>query len=423
MSRMDVAGRAAPNVERVRRHFPALAGDTAFLENAGGSQVPDFVMDRMRAFMEGRFVQTGASYRLSQEAAADFAQAHAFAETFVGASEPNSVALGPSTSQMLRMLADCLLESFNPGDEIVVAESGHEANIGPWVRLERFGLRVRFWELNQDSWRCELSDLEALLGPRTRIVALPHVSNLIGAVEDVREVVELAHSAGARVVVDGVAFAPHRAIAVGSWGVDWYALSWYKVFGPHIATLYGRPDAWATLTGPNHFFVPRSSFPYKFELGCQSYEACAGLLGVGEYLRFLSALGTDEVPTFEPAIAPSRSEIESAFEAIAELERRPTERLLGYLRDQAGVTLCGPTQAGAGRVGTVSFVSSRVPNAAIVAATDAANIGIRSGHMYAYRLCEALGLDPQEGVVRISLAHYNTLEEVDRLISILDTVL
>jgi selenocysteine lyase/cysteine desulfurase len=312
------------------------------------------------------------------------------------------------------MLADCYADILRSGQEIVLAETAHEANHGPWTRLASRGIAIRTWRMDPASFTCSLDALEEILTPRTAIVAFPHVSNLLGDIVDVRAVTALAHRAGARVVVDGVAYAPHRAIDVAAWDVDWYAYSTYKVYGPHMAALYGRRDAIAELTGPNHFFVPRDEIPYKFEPGGPSHEGCAGLLALGEYLRFVAG-GNAGDPC-------DRKTIVQAFDVMTALERPLQERVIDYLRAEPAVRLVGPTAAGDSRVPTLSFVHRTHPSREIAARVQAAGIGIRHGHMYAYHLVRALGLEPADGVVRASFVHYNTPEEADRLIAALAAI-
>ncbi|MHC5023314.1 MAG: cysteine desulfurase-like protein [Planctomycetota bacterium] len=414
---MTTTGTARSDVglDAIRARFPALAGETIYLENAGGSQVPRVVADAIHRYLLESYVQLEADYEMSRRCTETVEGAHEFVNLFMNGTGRGRVILGPSCSQLCTMLAGCYAEALEPGDELIVAETGHEANVGPWVRLADRGLTVRVWPLNRDEQACRIEDLAPLLGPRTRVVAFPHVSNLLGGIVDVPAVTDLVHEAGARVVVDGVAYAPHRAIDVASWDVDWYVYSTYKVYGPHMAALYGRDDALAELTGPNHFFIPKDEVPYKFELGGASHEGCAGLLALGSYLAFLA--GGDE------SAAADRAVIERAFEAMARRERPLQERLVTYLQQRRDVRIIGPADASEGRVATISFVHESKSSREIASAVNARNIGIRHGHMYAHRLCTALGLDPEDGVVRVSALHYNTPAEIDRLVGVLDEVL
>ncbi len=404
----------SPDVGRLRREFPALASGVVFLENAGGSQVPACVADAMHRYLRETYVQLGAGYPLSRRCTATVAAAHDFARTFVGARRGHAI-LGPSSTVLLNLLASCYAQVLRPEQEIVLAESGHEANLGPWTRLERLGVKVRWWRLDPATFTCPLDALRELLNERTALVALPHVSNLLGGIADLPAVVAAAHAVGARVVADGVAYAPHRAIDVDAWDVDWYVYSAYKVYGPHLAVLYGRDDALAELPGPNHFFIPRDDLPYQFEPGGANHEGCAGLLALGEYLKVLA--GED------PAAPCDRRVVTAAFADAETLERPLIARLLAYLQSKPGVQVIGSTVLDAHRLGTVSFVHDRLSSREIVAAVDRTEVAIRHGHMYAYRLCQALGLDPDDGVVRASFVHYNTVGEIERLIEVLEGVL
>lgn len=406
---------------RIRAAFPALRSETVFLENAGGSQLPAAVIEAMRRYMSTSYVQLGAGYAESRRATAVVEDAHGLVSQLVNG-EAGHVILGASTSALLRMLSDCYRDVLVPGDEIIVAETGHEANVGNWTRLERHGLTIRWWRMDPERHGCPVETLEPLLNARTAIVAFPHVSNLIGHIEDVTAITAAAHAVGARVVVDGVAYAPHRAIDVTAWDVDWYAYSTYKVYGPHMGALYGRRDAVEALTGPNHFFIPKDEIPYAFELGGASHEGCAGILALSEYLGFLASLAPNAEAAGAGAIC-DRHTIETAFDVMTACELPVQEALLAYLRGKPDVRIIGPEQGDASRVGTVSFVHASRPSREIVEAVDAAGIGIRNGHMYAYHLCRALGLDVDEGVVRTSLVHYNTVSEIEQLIDVLDRVL
>ncbi|MBI5706739.1 MAG: aminotransferase class V-fold PLP-dependent enzyme [Armatimonadetes bacterium] len=401
--------------DRLRTRFPSLSGDQIFLENAGGSQVPKSVPDRMHQFMLEAYVQTGAGYPASALATETFSKAHAFANTLMNGDGIGSTVIQPSCSQAVKHLAESWSYLLNKGNEIVVAQNGHEANIGAWLKLDRFGVKTVWWEVDRDFGDLTLDGLSKVLTDRTRLVVFPHTSNLLGYAIDVAEATRIAHDAGAKVVVDGVAFAPHHAPDVKAWGCDWYVFSWYKVFGPHVAAMFGRHEAWEGLTGPNHVFIPKVAMPYKQTLGCPSYEAMAGLLGTQEYLRFAAGAPKTEGPM-------SRTEAESASGLFQACERAPLARLLDFLNSKSTVRIVGQPAISAHRVGIVSFVTSKSTPKLVAAVTDSAGIGIKTGHMYSFRLCEALGIDTEQGVIRVSLAHYNTVEEIERLIQILDPI-
>lgn len=397
------------DISLVRQQFPALASGFVFLENAGGSQVPKVVADAIRDYMLESYVQLGAGYPKSDQATETVDRAHDFANVLMNGTGIGKTVLGPSTTQLCSMLAECYARNLQPGDEFIVAENGHESNVGPWLRLQERGAVVKMWRIDRETLAMPLEGLQELLTPRTKIVAFPHVSNILGEIADVRAIADLAHGVGARVVVDGVAFAPHQAVDVAAWDADFYGFSTYKVYGPHMAAMFGKNEAWAELKGPNHFFIPASDVPYKFELGGASHEACAGLLGLERYLQVLAPGCT------------GRDLAVQAVAAMSRLEAPLTQRLISVLATQPNLRILGPTTA-ENRVPTVSFVHATKSSQEIAEAVNREGIGIRHGNMYAYRLFEALGLDSDDGAVRISAVHYNTIEEIDRVVECLSRV-
>lgn len=407
-----------PDIDVLRSQFPALARDTVLLENAGGSQVTLQVADAIRDHLLDDYVQLGAGYPASDRATATVERAHRFMDRFVNGDGIGRVILGSSCTSLMHVLAHSIARTIRPGDEIVVCEQGHEANIGCWVELERQGAVIRWWRVNPDTGSLALKDLESVLSERTRIVAFPHVSNLLGEIVDVQAATALVHAAGGRVVVDGVAYAPHRAIDVRAWNVDYYAWSTYKVYGPHMGGLFARHDALADLEGPNHFFISRDEIPYKFELGGASHEGCAGICGLA---RLLAILAGNEEPATDIAETCDFEMVRTAFETMTALEAPVQARLLERLDRHDSVKIIGPSSADTRiRVSTVSMLHDTLAPDRIVEIAHSANIGIRHGHMYAYRLCQRMGIPVNLGVVRISAVHYNTVQEVDRLCDVLD---
>lgn len=411
-----------PTAAALRAMFPSLgSGRDVFLDNAGGSQVPRSVADAMRDYMLSSYVQLGADYATSRTATATVERAHQFVELLFNAGRAGRAILGPSTTALCIMLADCYARR-GPGerDEIIIAETAHEANAGPWARLARRGFSIRTWPMDPRTTELDPADLRSRLSGRTAIVAFPHVSNILGRIEDAAALTRLAHEHGARVVVDGVAYAPHRAMDVQSLGADWYVYSTYKVFGPHMAALFGTHEALAELEGPNHDFIPRDAVPYRFEPGGVSHEGCAGLLGLWPYLATVA--GAD------PQSAPTRDVIEQAFLAIAARETELQELLISEIRSLPGLRLVGPEAADASRVSTVSFVHETIRSPTIAREANARGYGIRYGHFYAHRLCLKLAEagvlhDVDDGVVRISMLHYNTEDEIRGLVACLREII
>ena len=404
-----------PDIAKIRAQFPSLASGFAYLENAGGSQVPAVVANAIRDYMLTTYVQTGAGYPQSDAATENVDQAHAFANTVMGGDGVGETILGSSTTSLVHMLVNAYAPALPVGARIIVAESGHEANLGPWAGLAKRGFDFQIWKIDPETLQCPLDGLEKLLKEKpTKIVAFPHVSNLLGEIVDVKPIVDLAHRYRARVVIDGVAYAPHRPIDVKAWDADYYVFSWYKVYGPHMAALFGKSEALAEIEGPNHFFIPRSAGAYKFELGGVSHEGCAGLNALPRYLNVVA--GKPENATCE------RATIVEAFNAMASLELPVQKRFIEFLKSKPGVRIVGPKHGESTRVTTISFLHNKLTPPQIVDHVHKHPIGIRYGNAYAYRLCQALGINTNDGVVRASFVHYNTIEEIDRLCKALDEI-
>ncbi|MCC7229142.1 MAG: aminotransferase class V-fold PLP-dependent enzyme, partial [Fimbriimonadaceae bacterium] len=383
-----------PSIEAIRNRFPSLEKGEVYMDNAGGSQVPETVADSIRDYMLTSYVQVGADYPASQRATDTVDQAHDVVHTIMGGEDVGRTFFGSSSSTLCRMLADCYAEALRPGDEIIVGESGHEANVGPWMNLLNRGVSVKLWPANPVTGVCDLETLREMLGERTKVVVFVQVSNILGHVEEFQACIDAAHSVGARVVMDGVAYAPHLPVDVAAWGVDWYVFSCYKVFGPHMGALYGKNDAIAELTGPNHYFLAKDYLPGKFELGNANHESCAGVLGLVPYLNWLA--GSE---------AFDRETVLKAWGAMEYLERPLTEQLLYYLRTKSSVRVIGRASLGPGRVPTVSFLHDRRSPREMADAAIPHGIGIRWGNFYSVRLLERMGIDPASGVARVSLAH------------------
>ncbi len=407
----------APLLAHVRAQFPALGTDWALFDNAGGSVPLAGVIERVRDHMASRGVQLGASYELSAQATAAVAAGHHAAERLVNAG-PGEVVLGASTTANLRLLARALAPGFAPGDEIVVTNLDHEANIGPWRALAESGVVVREWRLRPATGTLELDDLEALLTARTRLVCCTHCANVVGTIHDAAAIVRRVHAAGALVCLDGVAYAPHRLVDVQALDADFYAVSLYKVYGPHLALLYGRGELLRAARSQNHFFIGEDELPYKLEPGSVPHELAASLPAILDYLLDVDA----HLPG--GGAGEERTRLARTFAAFAAHEAALAAPLLEFLRTRRGVRLVGELSADpALRVPTVAFSVDGRDAAEIPARLDAARVAIRYGHFYAHRAIEALGLHARGGIVRVSMVHYNTPAEVQRLIAALDEAL
>ncbi|MFQ5984503.1 MAG: cysteine desulfurase-like protein [Alphaproteobacteria bacterium] len=407
----------ALDLDFVRSHFPALAGDWTFFENAGGTLVPRNVIDRVRAYLAETQVQPGASYDASALATERIEAAQRLMAAMINA-DPEEVVVGPSTTMNIYVLAQALRPWFRPGDELIATNQDHEANNGAWRRLEEFGVKVKEWRVNPLSGELEVDQLDRLLTERTRLVCFTHCSNILGSIHDVGAITRKVHEAGAVVCVDGVHYALHRQVDVKALDVDFYALSLYKLYGPHLGLLYGKREHLLRARGQNHYFIGEDDIPLKLVPGGVNHELTAGSRGIVDYFDALYR------HHFAKTNLDLRARLERTFELIAAHEEALATRLAEFLTSRPNVRLIGRATGEAHtRVPTFSFVVEGRDSAEIPPLLEAHRVAIRSGDFYAHRLIRDLGLLPQNGVVRMSMAHYNTAQEVDRLIHHLDKVL
>jgi cysteine desulfurase family protein (TIGR01976 family) len=401
----------ALDIDYVRSQFPALSSGYAYLDNAGGSAVLKPVADRISDYLLNSAVQLGASYSESVDAGARVMQARESVARLINARHPEECVMGGSTTHLLQILCRAIAPSIQTGDEIVVTNCDHEANIGPWVRLcEERGATLRVWSVSPQSLELELDDLDALLSEKTRYVAMTHASNILGSVNPVAQVARKVHAVGGKLCVDAVAYAPHRLVDVQASGADYYVFSFYKTFGPHFAVLWGKREALLELPSLNHFFIGQDVIPYKLQPGNLNYELSYGCIGINDYLidigRKLGATGSE------------RQIMQAAFDAFEVQEDLLAETLLAFLREAPGVRIIGKSHVTDGdRVPTISFVVEGIQSQEIVGRVDAHRMGIRYGDFYARRLIEELGLTRYGGVVRVSIAHYNSIDEMKRLVA------
>ncbi|MEE4015152.1 cysteine desulfurase-like protein [Roseibium sp. FZY0029] len=412
-----------PNKEQldiawVRDQFPGLKSDWVFFDNAGGSQILNQAVERINEFLLKKNVQIGGSYEVSQAAAAALLEARKAGQLLVNASRPEEIVFGHSTTVLMQNLVEAMRRQLAPGDEVIVTDADHESNIGPWLRLEEFGIKVIFWKLDADSLTLHLEDLGRLMNERTRLVAIHHVSNILGEVNPIREIADYVHQRGARLCVDAVAYAPHRAIDVQELDVDYYVFSLYKTFGPHIAMMYGKYDHLLELDTLYHYFYGKDKVPGKLEAGNPNYELAYSLTAITAYLQDLGKRSG------APASSSPRALIEAAYSAMAAQETALTSRFLDWANRHPDITIIGRNTVGNGnRISTISFTVEGWSPEAVCRKIDGYHVAIRHGDFHSRRLVERLGLADAGGVVRLSMVHYNTLEEVDRLTAALDETL
>jgi cysteine desulfurase family protein (TIGR01976 family) len=405
-------------VETLRRQFPALrtAGSCVFFDNAAGAQVPDGVIEAVKHHLIERNVQRGGRYPRSQAVDAMIWEARSSMAAFVNARRPEEIAFGMNATSFIRTVSLAVGQMLGERDEIIVTDLDHEANVATWLVLERMGAKIRWWPMRQDG-RLHPEDLRPVLGPRTRLVACALTSNAIGSIVDVRAAADLAHAAGAELFIDAVHYGPHGIIDVQALDCDYLVCSGYKIFAPHMGFLWGRHEALVRLPSFREDFIPDEP-PGKLEAGTFIYENVAGMAAAIDYLAELGRAVTGRGgPAGETSL---REDCRAAMSAIREYEQSLSRVLLSTLRD-CGAEIYGLQErdpAGE-RVPTALFNIPGIAPAAVTQAAAAAGIAVRDGHMYSPRLMRRLGLAVESGAVRVSLVHYNTVEEVRQLGAIL----
>lgn len=404
------------DLEFVRSQFPGLEQGWTFFDNAGGSQILQGAIDRINSFLIERNVQIGGSYEVSQKAAEALYEARTAAMHLVNATRPEEIVFGNSTTALLQNLARAMESQLEPGDEIIVTVSDHESNIGPWDRLKSAGVIIKFWPLNKNTLSLDLADLQPLMSKRTRLVSVTHVSNILGSINPVRQIADFVHAQGARLCVDAVAYAPHRLVDVQAFDADYYVFSLYKTYGPHYALMYGKYDYLLELDTLYHYFYGKDKVPGKLEPGNPNYELAYSTCGIVDYLTKLGEHAGEK--------GSVRNRIATAFKAITAQEDALTERLLSYLRSRNDCQIVGQSHNGdSSRVPTIAFRFDGRDAAEICRAMDEHHIAMRFGDFHSRRLAEYLGLTDHGGMLRVSMVHYNTLEEVDRFTQALDKIL
>jgi cysteine desulfurase family protein (TIGR01976 family) len=404
-------------MRHVRAQFPAIeqAGRFVFFDNAAGAQVPATVVRAVTDHLLKRNVQRGGPYRHSREVDQMIARTRASVAALVNADGPDEIAFGLNATSFIRAISLAIGQALGSRREIVVSELDHEANVATWRALERVGARIVLWPVRSDG-RLEPADLDGLLSEQTRLVACTVASNATGGIVDVAEVARRAHAVGAEVFLDAVHYAPHGPIDVQALGCDYLVCSGYKIFAPHMGFAWCRRASINALPTFREDFIPDVT-PDKLEAGTYAYENVAGMDAAIEYLE---SLGKDEAA--DSGQARTRT-LRRAMSRIAEYERTLSSALLDAIEAVPGARVHGVSDRArlAERVPTVCFTVDGVESSAIATALAEREIGVRFGHMYTPRLMSRLGLLPG-GVVRASLAHYNTVDEIGRFAEALAAV-
>lgn len=409
------------DVLAVRQQFPALAeryhGRPAiFFDNPGGTQVHESVIRAMTDYMTRTNANTHGVFATSVLSDERIDAARQAAADLLGAT-PEEVVFGNNMTSLTLALGRSLATEFGPDDEIVVTRLDHDANVWPWVMMaEDTGAQVRWADVDMETCTLDMDHVQSLINERTRLVAVGYASNAVGTINDVNTIVGWAKAVGAYSFVDAVQYAPHGLIDVKSLDCDFLACSAYKFFGPHVGLLYGKHDHLQRLRA-YRVRPAGEELPGKWETGTKNHEGLAGTAAAIDYLASLGvAYGAAS------ANAPRRAKLAAAWKVVAEYEYQLIDRLITGLKAIPRVRIYGITSRmdWDKRVATVSIRKEGLTPEELAIKLAEQNIFVWNGNFYAVSISERLGVEQSGGLVRIGLAHYNTIEEVDRCLAVID---
>lgn len=414
------------DVATARRQFPTLQRPRdgvvpVYLDGPGGTQVPQRVIDAVAHYLSTCPANTHGAFATSRESDRIIRSAHEAMADLLNAPSPDEIVFGANMTTLCLHLSRALGKTWRPGDEVLLSRLDHDANITPWALAARdAGAAVRKVDVRPDDCTLDLDDLRRQLGPRTRLVALACASNAVGTINDVKAVCRMAHYAGALVALDAVHYAPHGPIDVQDWGCDILFCSAYKFFGPHVGVLWARRSLLEKLPASKLRPVPET-LPERWMTGTQNHEGLAGVAAAVEYLAGLGARS----PAYEgnfPSLSGRRLQVHAGLAAIRAYEADLAALMLDGLARRRRFRVWGITDRTrlAWRVPTVAITAEDRTPEQVADHLGARHVYVWHGNMYALELMERLGLEERGGIVRLGLVHYNTTDDIDRLLLALD---
>jgi len=407
----------ALDLDWVRSQFPSLSqtvsGQPAtFLDGPGGTQVPQRVIDAISGYLKGDNANTCGAYATSRRTDAMITGARSTMADFLGC-DSDEVVFGSNMTSLTFAMSRSIGRELGPGDEIVLTHLDHDANVSPWRALEERGVTIRMVEIHEDDCTLDMDDLVRKISDRTKLVAVGYASNAVGTINDVQQIIRLAHQRGAMAYIDAVHYAPHGPIDVRALDCDFLVCSTYKFFGPHMGVLYGKREHLKRLD-PYKVRANTNAVPNRWEWGTLNHECIAGITACVDYL---AALGRHA----NPSVSMRRAALLAAYEVIQKHERGLMESLIRGLLSIPGLKLYG--------ISDPRRLDQRCPTIAVrikghTPLELATQLGERGfftwdGNYYALNLTERLDVEKDGGFLRIGLAHYNTAEEVERLVTAL----
>jgi cysteine desulfurase family protein (TIGR01976 family) len=403
------------NVEWIRNQFPALAQKinsqpVIFFDGPGGTQVTKSVIDAIADYLVKSNANAHGAFATSERTDALITDARSAMADLLGC-DSDEIVFGPNMTTLTFSLSRAIARELKPGDEIIVTRLDHYANVSPWYALSEEGIVVRVVDINVSDCTLDMRDLEQQINERTRLVAVGYASNAVGTINDVAAVIKLAHSVGAIVFVDAVHYAPHGPIDVRAIDCDFLSCSAYKFFGPHVGVLYGKREH-LTRLHPYKVKPAPEEVPSRWETGTQNYEGLAGLVAA---INYLAELGYQTLPKVEHR----REALLTAMLAIKDYEKQLSQKLISGILEIPGITLYGITNPTSfdWRTPTIAIRLARQTPDTTAKALGERGIFTWNGNFYALGLTEKLAVESTSGLLRIGLVHYNTVAEINRLLT------
>jgi cysteine desulfurase family protein (TIGR01976 family) len=411
---------SAIDLSWVRSQFPSLSQTingqpVVFLDGPGGTQVPLRVIDAISTYLQRDNANTGGAYATSKNTEAMIASARAAMADFFGC-DADEIVFGPNMTTLTYAMSRSIGRELNPGDEIVLTHLDHDANIAPWRALEERGVVIRMVEIRDEDCTLDMDDLARKITPKTKLVAVGYASNAVGTINDIKEIIRLARRRGALTYIDAVHYAPHGPIDVGNLDCDFLVCSTYKFFGPHMGVLFGKRDHLERLQ-PYKLRANTNAIPNRWEWGTLNHECIAGIAACVDYLADLGR-------QVNPSVSSRRAALLAAYSAIRHQEHELVTLLITGLLEIPSLTFYGirDRQRFDQRCPTVAVrIKGFTP---LQLATKLGERGIFTwdGNYYAINLTERLDVEKDGGFLRIGIAHYNTADEMERLLKTLKEI-
>jgi cysteine desulfurase family protein (TIGR01976 family) len=402
------------NINQIRNEFPALSRPVLFLDNPGGTQITQRSLDRIQDYLVNKNANHDGNFETSRLSDKSVADARIAAAEFLNASRPEEIVFGANMTTLTFNISRSLARTFKHGDTIVVTRLDHDANISPWLlAAEDRGCKIRWVDFHPEDCTLDVDDFQRAMEEKPRLVALGYAANAVGTINPVKELITLAHTAGALVYIDAVQYAPHGPIDVQSLGCDFLVCSAYKYFGPHAGVMYGRYDLLDELEAYRVRPAPALP-PGKFETGTGNFEHMAGILGALEYFEWIGKEYGSEFKENTLSYTGRRQVYKQAMQAIRAYEFEISREFVKQLEDISGLTLFGITEVSQleKRVPTFSFTLKGWTPKELAIALDKEHIYTWDGNFYALAVTERLGLEKKGGLLRSGAVHYNTIEEI-----------